>query len=210
MDPKMLSVHGKFPRIYSEFEGFHRSFGKWIGPNFRFFLFRLKNVGKAYQLEANQLREGILTRKYRRKMSKASDIFISEAEEKLATGRYSAQKFLQIVSHVTEKSFEKMADEEKIRKKLKMTCPLRPPTIPSNALKSNAMKMRQSVQNVARVKLRKLIFVRNQVGICIEEDCLECHTKIDSKFAIFFQLWVIIILFCAQWCLGYLPFCLRV
>ena len=107
MDPKVLSVHGKFRRTNSEFEGFHSSFGIRIGPNFRFFLFRLKSVGKAYQLEANQLREGILTRRYRRKMSKASDIFISEADEKLATGRYSAQEFLQIVSHVTEKSFEK-------------------------------------------------------------------------------------------------------
>ena len=79
---------------------------------------------KASQLEANQLREGILTKRYRRKMSKASNKFISEAEEKLATGRYTAQESLQIVSHVTEKSFEKMADEEKIRKILKMACPL--------------------------------------------------------------------------------------
>ena len=30
---------------------------------------QLKSVGKAYQLEANHLREGILTRKYRTKMS---------------------------------------------------------------------------------------------------------------------------------------------
>ena len=57
-------------------------------------------------------------------MYKASDKFISEAEGQLATGRYTAQEFLQIVPHVTEKSFEKMADEEKIRKILKMTCPL--------------------------------------------------------------------------------------
>ena len=49
-------------------------------------------------------------------MSKASDKFISEAKEKLATGRcYTAQEFLQIVSHVTEETFEKMADEEKIQ-----------------------------------------------------------------------------------------------
>ena len=28
---------------------------------------------------------------------------------------------------------------------------------------------------------------------CIEEDeCLKCHTKLDSKFATFFELWVII------------------
>ena len=101
--------------------------GKRLGqkrPNFWFFLFKLKNVGITYQLEANQLREGILPRRCRRKMSKASKKFISKAEEKLATGRYTAQEFLQIVSHVTEKSFEEMADEEKIRKILKMTCPL--------------------------------------------------------------------------------------
>ena len=49
-------------------------------------------------------------------MSKASDEFFSEAEGKLATGRYTAQEFLQIVSHVTEKSFKKMADEEFIYK----------------------------------------------------------------------------------------------
>ena len=69
---------------------------------FRFFLFKLKSVGKAYQLEANQLREGILTRRYRRKMSKATDNSISKVEGKLATGCYSAQEILQIVSHVTE------------------------------------------------------------------------------------------------------------
>ena len=40
-------------------------------------------------------------------MSKASDTFVSETEEKLATGRFTAQEFLQIVSHVTEKSFKK-------------------------------------------------------------------------------------------------------
>ena len=50
-------------------------------------------------------------------MSIASDKFIREAEEKLATGCYTAQEFLQIVSHVTEKSFEKMADEENFQKK---------------------------------------------------------------------------------------------
>ena len=94
----MLSVHGKFRRINSEVEGFHSSFGKRIGrkrPNFWLFLFKLKSVGKAYQLEANQLREGTLTKRYRRKMSKVSDKFISEAEEKLATARYTAQEFPQ-------------------------------------------------------------------------------------------------------------------
>ena len=104
MDPKMLSVHGKFRSTNSEVEGFHSSFVKRIGrkrPNFWFF-FKLKSVGKAYQLEANQLREGKLTRRYRRKMSEASDKFIFEAEEKLATGRYTAQEFLQIVSHIRE------------------------------------------------------------------------------------------------------------
>ena len=82
-DPKMLSVHGKFRRTNSEVEGFHSSFGKRIGrkwPIFWFFPFKLKIVGKAHQLEANQFREPILTRRYRRKMSKASDNFISEAE----------------------------------------------------------------------------------------------------------------------------------
>ena len=116
MDPKMLSVHGKFRRTNSEVEGFHSSFGKRIGRkrrNFWLFLSELKSVGKVYQLEANQLREGILTRRYMRKMSEASDKFISEAEGKLATGPNTAQEFLQFVSHVTEKSFEKMANEEK-------------------------------------------------------------------------------------------------
>ena len=89
-----------------------------------FFLFRLKSFGKVYQLEANHLREGIITRRYSRKMSQASDKFVSEAGEKLATGRYTAQKLLQIISHVTEKPFKKMAEGKKIRKKLKMTCPL--------------------------------------------------------------------------------------
>ena len=46
-----------------------------------------------------------------------------------------------------------------------MTCPLWPPTIPSNALKSNAMKMRQTVQNVALVNWKTIIFVQNHVGI---------------------------------------------
>ena len=175
MDPKMLSVHGKFRRTNSEVEGFHSSFGKRAGrkrPNFWFFLLKLKSVGKAYQLEANQLREGIITRRYRRKTSKAADKFISKAEGKWATGRYTAQEFLQIVSHVTEKSFEKIAEEKKIRKILKMTCPLWPPTTPSNALTANAMKMRQTVQNVARVNWKNLIFVRNYVGVWCAQSAL--------------------------------------
>ena len=57
-------------------------------------------------------------------MSKASDKFIREAEGKLATGRYTAQEFLQIVSHVTEKSFEKMADEEKNQENFENDVPL--------------------------------------------------------------------------------------
>ena len=105
MDPKVLSIHGKFRRTNSELECFHCYFGKRLGrkrPNFSFFLFGLKSVGKAYQLEANQVMEGILTRRYRRKMSRTYEKFISEAEEKSAPGRYIAQEFLQIVSHVTE------------------------------------------------------------------------------------------------------------
>ena len=112
----MLSVHGKSRRTNSEVEVSYSSFGKRVGrkrPNFWFFLFKLKIVGKVYQFEANQLREGMLTRRYRRKMSKAFDEFISEAEGKLETGRYTAQDFLQIVSHVTDKSSEKIGDEEK-------------------------------------------------------------------------------------------------
>ena len=106
---------------------------------------------------------------------------IMNAKIKLTCGMFSTKK-------TSGTAFIEFGMRKKIRKILKMTCPLRPPTIPSNALKSNAMKMRQSIQNVARVSWRKLIFVRNQVGICIEEECLKCHTKIDSKFAIFFQL----------------------
>ena len=144
--------------------------GKTIGrkrPNFWFFLHKLKSVGNAYQLEANQLRKGILTRRYGRKMTKASDKFISESERKLATGRYTAQEFLQIVSHVTRKSFEKNGRcGKKIKKILEMTYPLWPLTIPSNALKSNATKMRHTVQNVAPMTWKKIIFVRNHMGIC--------------------------------------------
>ena len=69
---------------------------------FGFCMFKLNNVGKANQLEANQLREGMLTKGYRRKMPKASDKFNTDAEEKLATEGYTAQEFLQIVSHVRE------------------------------------------------------------------------------------------------------------
>ena len=124
--PKTFSVHSKFRRTNSEVEGFHSSFGKRTGrkrPNFLFFLFRLKSVGKVYQLEANQLRRGILTRKYRGKMSETSDKFISETEENLATGRYTEHEFLQIVSHVKEISFEKMADEEKNRENIENDFP---------------------------------------------------------------------------------------
>ena len=97
----MLPVHGKFQRTNSEVEGFQSTFGKRIGqkyPNFRFFLPKLKSIGKTYQLEANQLREGRLTGRYRRKIFEASDKFISEAEEKLITGRDTAEESLQIVS----------------------------------------------------------------------------------------------------------------
>ena len=55
------------------------------------FFFKLKTVGKFYQLEANQLREGMLARRSGRKMSKVSDKFNSEAEEKFATGCYREQ-----------------------------------------------------------------------------------------------------------------------
>ena len=55
-------------------------------------------------------------------MSKASDKFISEAEEKLTTGRYTAQEFLQILFHVTEESFEKMADDEKNQGNSELLC----------------------------------------------------------------------------------------
>ena len=53
-------------------------------------------------------------------------------------------------------------------------------------------------------ELEKINFCAKPCGhlmctFCIQEDeCLKCHTKIDSKFAIFLELWVIIILFCAQ------------
>ena len=127
MDSKCSLFLVNFRRTNFEVEVFHGSFGKRIGrkrPNFWFLLLKLKSVGKAFQLEANQFREGISTRSYGRKKSKASDKFISETEEKLATGRYTAQEFLQIVSHVTEKSFEKIVDQEKVRKILKKTCPL--------------------------------------------------------------------------------------
>ena len=80
VDPKMLSVQGKFRMTNSEVEGFHSSFGKPNGrkrPNFWFF-FKLKSVGKVYQLEANQLREGILTRKKERK----KELNISETHQK--------------------------------------------------------------------------------------------------------------------------------
>ena len=86
-----------------------------------FGFFNLKSVGKVYQLETNQLREGMITRRYRRRTCKASDKFIKEV--KLATERYTAQE-LQIVSHVTENFFGKMAYVEKINKVLKMTFPL--------------------------------------------------------------------------------------
>ena len=111
----MLSVHGNFRRTNSEIDGFYSPFCKRIGlncPNFRVFLSKLKGVGKAYQLEANQLRQGILTGRYMRKMSRASDNFFSKAEEKLATGRYAAQEFVQIVSHLTKISSGKMAKKE--------------------------------------------------------------------------------------------------
>ena len=88
-----------------------------------FGFFNLKSVGKVYQLETNQLREGMITRRYKRRTCKASDKFLKEVEEKLATERYTAQE-LQIVSHVTEKFFGKVAYVEKIKKVLKMTFPL--------------------------------------------------------------------------------------
>ena len=69
-----------------------------------------------------------------------SDKFISDAEERLATRPTRAQKFLQIISYVTENFFWKRADVEKIKKILKMTYTLWPLTIASNALKSKATK----------------------------------------------------------------------
>ena len=42
----------------------------------------------------------------------------------MATGRYTAHKILQIVSHITEKSFAKMADEEKNQENVENDMPL--------------------------------------------------------------------------------------
>ena len=188
MDPKMLSVHGKFRRTNSEVESFHSSFGKRNGrkrPNFWFFLFKLKSVGKAYQLEANQLTEGILTRRYRRIMSKASDKFISEAEGKLATGRYTAQEFLQIVSHVFEKSFEKMANEEKNQENIENDVPLMTSDDPLECFEIECDEVETDCTKCCACQLEKINFCAKPCGqlmctFCIEEDeCLKCHTKIE-------------------------------
>ena len=195
-DPKTLSVHGKFRRTNSEVEGFHSSFGKRIGwkrPNVWFFL-KPKSVGKAYQLEANQLREGILTIRYRRKISKASDKFISEAEGKLATGRYTAQEFLQIVSHVSEKSFEKMADEEKRQENIENDVPLMTSDDPLECVEIECDEDETDCTKCCACELEKINFCANPCGhlmstICIEEDeCLKGHTKIDLKIAKVFEL----------------------
>ena len=172
--------------------------------NSGFFLFKQKNVGKAHQLEANQLRESILTKRYRRKLSKASDKLISEAEEKLATGRYTAQEFLQIVSQVTEESFEIMADEEKNQENSETDEPFMTSDDPLQYFEIKSDEDETDCKKCCAWELGKINFRAKpcehlMCTFCIEEDeCLECHTKFDSKFAIFFELWVIIMLFRPQ------------
>ena len=144
-------------------------------------------------MEANQLREGILTRRYRRKRSKASDKFISEAEEKLTTGLYTAQAFLQIVSHVTEKSIEKKADEERNQENIENDVPLMTSDDPLECFEIECDEDETNCTKCCACEL-EIIFCAKPCGrlmctFCIEEDeCLKSHTKIDSNFAIFFEL----------------------
>ena len=98
-------------------------------------------------------------------MSKASDKIISEAEIKLATGRNTAQEALQIVSHVTEKSFEKVADEEKNQEKIENDVPLMTSDNPLECFEIECDKDETDCTKCCACELEKLIFVRNHVGV---------------------------------------------
>ena len=134
-------------------------------------LFELRSVAKAYQLRENQLKEDILARRDSRKMSKASHDFFSEAEEKNPE-RIENDMHL-MTSDDTLECFENESDEEETDSRKSFAC----------ELEKNCAK---SCRNL-------------MCTFCIEEDeCLKCHTKIDSKVAVFFELWVNTILFCYQ------------
>ena len=141
-----------------------------------------------------QLREGILRRRYRRKMSKASHKIISDAEGRLATGRFTAQEILQIVSLVTEKSFEKMADGENNQENIEKDVRLMTSEDPLECFEIECDEDETDCTKCCAFELEKNNFCANPCGhlmctFCIEEDkCLKCHPKIDSKFAIFFEL----------------------
>ena len=127
-------------------------------------------------------------------MSKASDKFISETEEKSATGRYTAQKFLQIVSHVTDKYFEKMADEEKNQENIENDVPLMTSDDLLECFEIECDEDETDCTKCCACELEKINFCGKPCGhlmctFCIEKDeCLKCHTKTESKFATFFEL----------------------
>ena len=97
-------------------------------------------------------------------MSKASDKFISETETKLATARYTAREFLQIISHVTEKSFEKIVDVEKHQENIENDVP---PMTSDDPLECFGIECDEDETDCTKscAWIGKKIFVRSHVGI---------------------------------------------
>ena len=146
-------------------------------------------------------------------MFKASDELLVQLRKKLALGRYTANEILQIVSHVTEKSFEKMTDKEKNQEKFENYMPLMTDD-PSNALQLNATKMKQTVGKVAGLT-SKNFFVQNHVGMWCEHSASKktsvwnATQELTQNVQYDLSSESLKLCFAIKWFFGYLPFWLR-
>ena len=110
----------------------------------------------------------------------------------MATGRYKALDFLQITSHVTEISFEKMAVEEKNREIIENDVAFMTSDYPLECFENECDE-----DDIGCTKCcsygSENFFCAIPSGhlmctFCMQEDeCLKSHRKIDSKFALFFS-----------------------
>ena len=98
-----------------------------------------------------------------------------------------------------------MADEEKNQENIENDVPLMTSDDPLECFEIECDEDETDCTKCCAFELEEINFCAKKpcghlmCTFCIEEDeCLKCHTKVDSKFAIFFLSSVIIILFCAQ------------
>ena len=186
----MFSVYGQTRRTNSDVEVFHSAFAKRIGrkrPSFWFFLMKLKSVAYSYKIEVNCLNEGKIVRKYQSKLSKTADRYVSEAELKLSANRYRPDEFLKVVSHLSQKSLKKLAENnETIEMDENDEC--LDDTLEYFDTQECLEQDMTDYSKCVTCELEKIKFCAEPCGhmmcsFCIKDDkCAFCDTKIESKF----------------------------